>query len=119
MERLSRTPARRGIAAAVSGVLVSGAIAGTVVGAAAPANAQPIEVTKDFTAVCKVKAVGLSLGKHDVQASLATEVDVPLMPGQQQSAHDVRVTLTMPKTLQKATTDVLGITHAKGRSPDS
>lgn len=119
MERLSGTPTRRGIAAAVSGVLVSGAIAGALVGAAGPASATLVPVAKDFTAVCKVRAGGLSLGEHDIRTELATEVDVPLKPGKKQPAHDVSVTLTMPRSLQKATTSVLGITHAKGRSPDS
>lgn len=116
---ISRTPARRGIAAAVSGVLVSGAIAGTVVGAAGPANAAEQDVTKDFTPVCQVKAGGLDLGTYNIKAHLATTAELPLVPGASSPAQDVAVTLTMPKKLQKATTSVLKVTHAKGGSPDS
>lgn len=115
---MNRPPTRRALAAAMSGTLVAGVVAGTVVGGAGSANAAEIPIQKPFDAACKVVVGDLALGTHKIKFNLNTKAEAPLVPGTTLGKQDVSITLTMPKKLQKAV-KVLKVTHAKGGSPNS
>ena len=118
MQHPSRTPMRRGLAAAMSGTLIAGTVAGTVIGGASSASAAPVDLEKDFTAACKVVVGDLSLGTRQIRFHLETQAEVPLVPGKTVKKQNASVTLTMPKKLQRAV-KVLKVTHARGGSPNS
>ena len=114
---MNEHPNRRGVAAALSGALVTGAVVGSV-GITAPASAADTPVIHDFRANCAVTAGGLSLGNHTIRFNLDTLADVPLVPGKTLKRQPVSIELTMPATLQKAVL-AIGVTHAAGGSPNS
>ena len=114
----SRTLVRRGLAAAMSGTLVAGMVAGAVVGGASAANAAEVPINKEFRAACKVVVGDLALGWHKIDFSLTTKSEVPLTPVKTLKRQRVSVDLTMPKKLQRAV-KVLNVTHARGGSPNS
>ncbi|UYM07212.1 Ig-like domain-containing protein [Solicola gregarius] len=111
---------RRSLATALSGTLVAGAVAGTVVGAAGPAAAAEVPIEHEFTSTCNVNVGGdLNLGDYDIEFSMATTAEVPLVPGADNPKQDVSVMLTMPEKLHAATVNLIKATHASGGSPNS
>lgn len=114
------TLSRRALASAASASLLAATMTTVAVGTPNAASAEPalVPVEKDFSTICDVTVDDLKIPNQAIEASLATAVEFPLVPGSRQPSQDVSVTLTMPKSLQKAT-KVLKVTHAEGHSPDS
>ncbi|MGH3358654.1 MAG: hypothetical protein ACRDO7_07605 [Nocardioidaceae bacterium] len=112
LHRTRRATTRRGVALSASGALVAGVLAGAIVGAAGPASAVLAPVTHKFDTVCDVQVDDLAIPNQEIRARLATKAEFPLVPGTPQPAQDVRVTLIMPKTLQRAA-KVLNVTHTR------
>ncbi|MGH1563557.1 Ig-like domain-containing protein [Mumia sp. DW29H23] len=112
-----RSPsARRPLSLAASGALVAGmAVSVTALGTAA-AQADDVQLNKDFTYTCNVVAAGLPLGDHAVGVNAKVVIPDVVSPGEEIPARKTQITLTLPETLRNATYGLLGARQASGYS---
>ncbi|KAA1422321.1 tandem-95 repeat protein [Mumia zhuanghuii] len=116
MSRFRSSTARKPLSLTASGALVAGmAVSVTALGTSA-AQADDVQLDKNFTYTCNVVAAGLPLGDHAVGVNAKVVIPDAVDPGTEIPGRKTQITLTLPETLRNATYGLLSARTASGYS---